>query len=132
MSMELDKTIGRYFYGWSEEMTEINKWYDPWAMLWRPIPSHEETPTPAFSTSLRDAMKLVCCLAESKIFTVIICQGDFTVNMHGLINTVSETGAVLPDTIARCAIKFMKENGNEDLHQWNAFFKAEAKLPQAG
>ena len=60
MSMKTDITIGKLYYGWTEEQTEINKWYDPWAQIWRPIPQNGKgVPTPAFSGNETFAVKLI-------------------------------------------------------------------------
>ncbi len=56
--METDRMIAKDVFGWSDDKSERNSFYDPWASLWRPKP--EGTPaTPAWSRNPSDTLKVI-------------------------------------------------------------------------
>ena len=130
MSMALDVKIGRLAYGWTEEQTEKNDWYDPWAQLWRPKPL-KSVATPAYSGSLVDALKFVRdihCLQG--ITTTIVFDGRFFVLMNDRGNTSELEGNNLPETIVSCFIN-LKE-AYEYLSQFPIPVQAQELCAQAG
>jgi hypothetical protein len=122
--MQIDKKIGRLAYGWTEEKTLLNTWFDPWAQLWRPIPADKDSiPTPAFSTSIIHALQLTeQIILNEGVITII--RNDFsatlglcfTVTMKALFGKSSEiTSDHLPTAISQCYL-YLKED-HENLSQ---------------
>ncbi len=130
MSMELDIKIGRLAYGWSEEPTDINQWYDPWAQLWRPVPDHKHTATPAFSTSVVNAIELVEYLAAKGINTIIAFDDSYCVGMSSRHKRAEYVANDLPTGVAKCFLQLKEEH--EDLSERTISFKAQAVPSPAG
>lgn len=113
MTMELDVKIGQAFYGWAEEKSETNPWFDPWAKLWRPVPGYKETATPAFSTSTLYAFRFVEYLHQNfGIQTDIEYNGKYWVYMETSKNKKygQSHGSSLPETICKCALNLAKDS----------------------
>lgn len=111
MSMELDVKVGRLAYGWSDRQSEKNNWYDPWAHIWRPSPQINKMPTPAFSTDLKEALKLARHIYESEeIIILVYIDQYFLVTMSHPDGTHRECqGDKLPETIVNCYIQIKEE-----------------------
>lgn len=140
MSMELDKKIGIYYYGWTREETVRNNYYDAWADLWRPRPEDSRgIPTPAYSTTCGDVIRLIEHLAQNcQIFTTFTFDYSsswrvsmVTCNPHsGRTVETSCTSGSLPEAVARCAISLKERELNyAGLPRFAPFEQVEALLP---
>lgn len=54
-----DKLIGMTIFGWTEDKTEKNNWFDEFFNVWRPKPKDRDDLYPAWSTSGKFAAQLV-------------------------------------------------------------------------
>jgi hypothetical protein len=56
--MEIDRMIARDVFGWSEDKSDTNPFYDSWAGLWRPRPLGR-VETPSWSRFAPDTLKVI-------------------------------------------------------------------------
>ena len=61
--IEIDAIVARNIFGWTQEKTDENKWFDPFVKLWRPYPKANPA-TPGWSRSPFDAMDVITQMAE--------------------------------------------------------------------
>ena len=54
-----DKIIGRTVFGWTDEQTQKNDWYDEFFGLWRPKPASKDDLYPSWSSSGKFATQLI-------------------------------------------------------------------------
>ncbi len=61
--IEMDALVARRIFGWTEEKTATNKWFDPFVKLWRPTPK-DNPATPAWSRAPSHALTVIEKLTE--------------------------------------------------------------------
>jgi hypothetical protein len=97
---EQDRNIGKFVFGWTDEETEENVWYDQFFEVWRPKPNYHKDLYPSWSESNDYAMQLIAHLVKTGLEIEISAQQDYHIEIIGPMYIAGGDGITLPHALA--------------------------------
>jgi len=97
-----DKLIGMTIFGWTEEKTLENNWFDEFFGVWRPKPKCKDKLYPSWSMSGKFATQLIEKLIKLEVEINIHLQADGLIGVyvkHELFDGYG-SGPSLPEALA--------------------------------
>jgi len=103
-------------FGWTDQQTEVNHWYDRFFEVWRPKPKTYDDLYPSWSTSGKYAMELIDYLVKHEVEVQIYYRDGITVSLLHELFIGSGTGETVPQALSDAigSIEFIYLNALPD------------------
>lgn len=87
-------------FGWTDQKTEANYWYDRFFEVWRPKPKTYDDLYPSWSTSGKYAVELMDYLVKHEVEVQIYYRDKITVSLLHKLFIGTGTGETVPQALS--------------------------------